>query len=427
MQAKRKYRYDITNFGLIQSNDWSKFANYLLPVIELGTILILIIMYIHTDVFAKQTSKYAGQACGDAMQVFRDSSATTIVLADGLGSGIKAHIAATMCVSRLISCISSGMPAREAFKSVAQTMDKAWGTDQPFAVFTLLRVLNNGQATVLSYEMPPPLLVTKSYAQILRDQVYAKNKAIIHESSCMIANGDAMVLLSDGITQAGIGKIFPMGWEAEGVRAFIQGRLPVDRLEGQELANQIHDKARSYWPAGKGDDCSVVLALNRRGVIVNLLSGPPKQKAGDEKLVRDFLVHQGIRVIAGGSTAQMAARIMNSSLEIAGNENSITPPAYKIDGVELVTEGMVTLNQVYHLLEEDPENYSQGSPASELAYYLKMADRVNIWQGDAENLGEGKIEFRQQGLLSRKKIIDRLVKRLESQGKLVVQHNQSAS
>jgi hypothetical protein len=377
-------------------------------------------MYIHTDVFAIQTPKHTGQACGDAMQVFRDSTATTVVLADGLGSGIKAHIAATMCVSRLITGIGSGMSAREAFKSVAQTMDKAWGTDQPFAVFTLLRILNNGQATVLSYEMPPPLLMTKTYSQILRDQVYTQNKAIIHESSCMIGTGDGLLLLSDGITQAGIGKMFPMGWEAEGVRAFVQGQLPVERIEGQGLVNLIHDKARSYWPAGKGDDCSVVLALNRRGVIVNLLSGPPKMKADDEKFVNDFLSYQGIRVIAGGSTAQMASRIMKSRLEIAGSENSITPPAYKIDGIELVTEGMVTLNQVYHLLEEEPENYSQDSPASELAYYLKMADRVNIWQGDAENLGEGKIEFKQQGLLSRHKIIERLVKRLERQGKLVV-------
>lgn len=379
-------------------------------------------MYIHTDVFAIQTPKYAGEACGDAMQVFRDSTATTVVLADGLGSGIKAHIASTMCVSRLISGISSGMSARETFKSVAQTMDKAWGTDLPFAVFSLLRILNNGQATVLSYEMPPPLLVTKSYAQILRDQVYTQNKAIISESNCMIAKGDALVLLSDGITQAGIGKIFPMGWEAEGVRAFIQGKLPVDRIEGQDLVNQIHDKARSYWPVSKGDDCSVVLALNRSGVIVNLLSGPPKQKSDDEHCVKEFFDNQGIRVVAGGSTAQMVARIMKSRLEIELSENSITPPAYKIDGIELVTEGMVTLNQVYHLLEEDPENYSQGSSASELAYFLKMADRVNIWQGDAENQGEGKIEFRQQGLLSRKRIIESLVKRLRSQGKLVVIH-----
>jgi hypothetical protein len=380
-------------------------------------------MYVHTDVSSIQTPKFAGEACGDAMQVLRDSTATTVVLADGLGSGIKAHIASTMCVSRLISGISSGMSAREAFKSVAQTMDKAWGTDLPFAVFSLLRILNNGQATVLSYEMPPPLLVTKTYSQILRDQVYTQNKAIIYESSCIIDKGDALVLLSDGITQAGIGTIFPMGWEAEGVRAFIQGKLPVDRIEGQDLVKQIHDKARSYWPVGRGDDCSVILAINRSGIIVNLLSGPPKLKTDDEKYVTQFIHNQGIKVIAGGSTAQMVSRIMKCKLEIEASEHNITPPAYKIDGIELVTEGMVTLNQVYHLLEEEPENYRQGSPASELAHLLKMADRVNIWQGDAENLGEGKIEFRQQGLLNRKKIIDKLVKRLQNQGKLVVLHS----
>ncbi len=377
-------------------------------------------MYIHTDIFNTQTPKKPGQPCGDAFDVYRDNMATTVVLADGLGSGVKAHIAATMCVSRLLMLVKTGLSAREAFELVAQTMDKAWGKDQTFAVFTLMRMLNNGQATVLSYEMPPPIFVSKSYAQILRDRVYTRNKAVIHESNCVIAKGEGILLLSDGITQAGIGKFFTTGWEAEGVRTFIQRSLPVETLNGSELSTAVHDKARTYWPIGKGDDCSVVFALNRRGVVVNLLSGPPLQKEADEDFVKGFLAYEGIRVVAGGSTAKMVGRITHSRVEIAGMDSAITPPAYKIDGIELVTEGMVTLNQVYHLLDESPENYPVDSPASEMAYLLKMADRVNIWLGKAENLGEGKIEFRQQGLLPRQKIIARICDRLRVQGKLVV-------
>lgn len=352
----------------------------------------------------------------------RDSTATTLVLADGLGSGIKAHIAATLCASRLLMLVKSGLSAREAFEAVAQTMDKAWGKDQTFAVFTLLRMLNNGQATVLSYEMPPPILITKTYAQLLTDRVFTRNKAVIHESNCTLDKGEGLVLLSDGITQAGIGKYFPNGWEIQGIRKFIQGSLPVDAINGQELCSAIHDKARTYWPLGSGDDCSVVFALNRRGIVVNLISGPPEAKEKDEAFVNGFLGHEGIRVVAGGSTAKMVGRITNRHVDIAGMASNITPPAYKIDGIELVTEGMVTLNQVYHLLDEEPDNYPANSPASELAWLLKMADRVNIWMGSAGNMGEGKIEFRQQGLLPRKMILDRISDRLRVQGKLVVLH-----
>lgn len=377
-------------------------------------------MYIHTDIFSVQTPKKRGQPCGDAMQLHRDSTATTLVLADGLGSGIRANIAATICVSRLIALIENGISIREAFIAMTRTMDKAWGKDQSFAVFTLLRILNNGQASVLTYEMPPPILISPTYAQVLQDRVYTQNKAIIHESNCLLDQKEGILLMSDGISQAGIGKHFPLGWGAEGVRKFIQSQITAEQIDAGLLTRLIHEKARSYWPPDKGDDCSVVMALNRRGVIVNLLSGPPSNKAEDETFVNSFWAKQGIKVIAGGSTAKMAGRVKRIKVDIATAENNITPPAYKIDGIELVTEGMVTLNQVFHLLDEDPENYPARSPASELAYLLKMADRVNIWQGNAENTGAGQIEFKQQGLLKRVKIIQLVADRLRQQGKLVV-------
>jgi hypothetical protein len=377
-------------------------------------------MYIHSDIFAVQTPKKPGQPCGDAWGSFRDEQATTIVLSDGLGSGVKAHIAATMCVSRIIGLISSGMTVREAFAAVSSTMDRVWGTGEPFAVFTIARILNNGQTTVLSYEMPPPILINKSYAQVLRDRVYTQEKAIVHESSCIIDKGEGLLLLTDGITQAGIGKYFSNGWEAEGVRKFLQTKLPVERIDGKLIVKEVHDQGRGYWPEGKGDDCSVLLALNRRGVVVNLMSGPPVNKKDDADWVKSFVEKEGIHIISGGSTAMIAARFLSQKLEVNNTESTITPPSYLLVGFELVTEGMITLNQVYHLLDEDPERYPEGSPASEMAYFLKMADKVNIWLGKAENLNDGSIEFRQQGLLNRHKIMMRLAERLRNQGKLVI-------
>jgi hypothetical protein len=232
--------------------------------------------------------------------------------------------------------------------------------------------------------------------------------------------GEGLLLLSDGITQAGIGKYFPNGWEAEGVRKFLQTKLPVERLDGKTIAKEVHDQGRGYWPEGTGDDCSVLFALNRRGVIVNLMSGPPLHKSEDAGWVKSFAESEGIHIISGGSTAMIAARNLNKKLEVMNTESTITPPSYHLDDFELVTEGMITLNQVYHLLDENPENYPEGSPASEMAYFLKMADKVNIWLGKAENLNEGSIEFRQQGLLNRHKIIGKIIERLRIQGKLVV-------
>lgn len=376
--------------------------------------------YIHTDVFAAQSSKRPGQPCGDQWAVYRDRQATTVILADGLGSGIKAHIAATLCVSRVKAMLAAGSSLREAFEALTRTMDKAWGTSEPFAVFTVARILNNGQTTVLSYEMPPPVFINRVNVQLLDHHVYTRNKAIIIESVCNIEKGEGLLLMSDGITQAGIGKYFTMGWESAGVKRFLQSKLPLSNLDGEMLAIDIHAQARTYWPAGTGDDCTVVAMVNRRGIIVNWLSGPPLDKADDENWIRSFIDTPGIHVVSGGTTANLVARITGNQLEVADTYSAITPPAYQIPGVELATEGVVTLNQVFNLLDEDPTEYPENSPVSDLAWQLKMADRINLWQGLAENRGESFITFKQQGLMPRPKVLNAICERLKQMGKLIV-------
>lgn len=380
-------------------------------------------MYIHTDLFAVQSSKKPDWPCGDNYAVLRDEVSTTILLADGLGSGIKAHISANMCVARLSGLIRMGMTIREAFDAVAQTMDNVWGKSEPFAVFTIARILNNGQLTVLGYEMPPPLLVGKTSCQVMVSRVYTRGKAMVHEAEGMVENGEGVMLVSDGITQAGIGQRFPLGWDIKGVRAFVQAQLPMERLDGAMIVGSVHAQARNYWPDGKGDDCTVLMAVNRRGIIVNLLTGPPADRQADEAWVHAFLESEGIHVVAGGSTAKMVARVLGRRLEVLDEGDVITPPAYLIDGFELVTEGMVTLNQVFHLLDEDPTNYPADSVAATMAGHFAMADRINVWLGQSKNLSSGSIAFKQQGLLSRRKIASKLVSRLRELGKLVVVEN----
>jgi hypothetical protein len=123
----------------------------------------------------------------------------------------------------------------------------------------------------------------------LKDRVYTQNKAIIHESICMLSKDEGILLVSDGITQAGIGQRFINGWESEGVWRYVESQLDGERINGDEIVTSVHALAKSYWPKDKGDDCSVILGLNRRGVIVNLICGPPLNKSDDEKFVKSFL------------------------------------------------------------------------------------------------------------------------------------------
>lgn len=378
--------------------------------------------YFHFDIFTKQSSKKLGNPCGDVIDFVRDELSTTIVLSDGIGSGIKANIAANMCVSRLLALIKNGATLREAFTAMVRTMNKAWGTTEPFAVFAVAQILNNGETTILSYEIPSPLLITRNSASVLSDRVYTLEKAIISEVNCSLELGQGLLMVCDGITQAGMGNGLINGWEIEGVASYASKSLDKTFKDPELLINSIHDKAREYWGKEKGDDCSLVYAKSRRGIIVNIMSGPLEDKSQDTFFVARFLSSEGIKIVCGGSTAKILARETGKNLTVESMpDNGITPPKYSINGINLVTEGIVTLNQVYNILDEDLSNYdTKKTPVIELVEFLKDADRINFFIGNARNIGSGNIEFRQQGILSRQNIIPLIADKLRLMGKLVV-------
>ena len=377
--------------------------------------------YNHTDIFSLQTPKKPGNPCGDVVGYRHGTDATTIILADGLGSGIMANIAAEMCVSRFLSLIDHGATLREAFSAIVKTMNSAWGRHESFSVFSVARILNNGATTVLSYDSPAPLMVTKNYAKVLEDRVYTLENEVICESTAILEEGESLLLMSDGITQAGMGKGSPNGWESKGVANFINKKLNSKGLNSQTLLAELLQQSKIYWGRNQGDDSSLMLAQNRRGITVNLMSGTPLNEESDYKLVQDFMNTKGIKIICGGTTAIIAARELNKKLEADNNYDSpVAPPAYKIEGINLVTEGIITLNQVFNLFDEENIDNEDDSPVFELLEMLKMADRVNIFAGKSSNTAGGNIVFKQQGILPRKVILQLLKEKLIEKGKLVV-------
>lgn len=377
--------------------------------------------YLHIDIVSKQSSKKEGDACGDYFAYHRNEDSIIIVLSDGLGSGVKANISAHLIVNRLLALFKNGASLNKAFSILTKSMNKQWGKGHPFAVFSVLKILNNGDATVLSYEMPPPLLLSKNFVSVLSQRAFTIEKAIIHESNYKIKNGEGIMLMSDGITQAGIGQDFIYGWETSGVQKFVSNLKLNQKAENTEIPELVHDKARDFWKKAGGDDCSVVLANCRNGITLNIITGPPVDKEKDKKFVEDYINTEGIKIVCGGTTSKVVARELKKEIKIDENSgNSLSPPKSEIEGITLVTEGVVTLNQVYNILDEDTSEFINDSSVYELNDLLQYADKIKFLVGGASNPGIGNIQFRQQGILARNKIIPIIAKKLRDKGKLVV-------
>lgn len=374
--------------------------------------------YIETVVF--QRAKKPGGICGDHVVIDRTPEATTAVLADGIGTGIKAQIAAVMCSSRLMELTRQGFTLREACRKIVDTMHQARTSDIPFAAFSVCRVLNNGQATIISYEIPHPILVNNRLAAYLpKPRSFPLGLEMVAETNCTLEFGDGIVLVSDGVSQAGLGHQYRLGWSIQGASDFINGLL----IQGSALntiPEKIVQRVKEISGHTYGDDTTCLLLTCRESKTLNILSGPPGNRAMDSSVVRDFMRLNGAKAVCGSTTVEIVARHLKQKVTMnAVSTEFHKPPAYTLKGIDLATEGAITLNQVYNILEEKESKLAENSAVSDLYRLLHEADAVNIIIGTASNPAHKAIIFRQMGVLPREAIIPLLIEKLRKLGKLI--------
>jgi hypothetical protein len=283
----------------------------------------------------------------------------------------------------------------------------------------MARVRPNGETTILTYDAPPAVFVGRQAASVLGGHTLENEPALVREAHCFLEAGEGLLLVSDGVTQAGLGCGLPEGLTIDGV-----ARLAADcrstGLSAAEIVRMTHRKARDLWGRVQRDDVTAAMLAARIGQPLTVLTGPPLSREADASVVRAFLETPGRKVICGASTAQMTARVLCKPLKVEqDHEAAFTPPRYFLDSIDLVTEGVVTLNQVLNLLGTDPTRYEPDDSVSTLASWLKEADRISFLVGQAPNLGGSDIAFVQQGIQPRTVVVPLLVRALEDQGKLV--------
>lgn len=376
--------------------------------------------YLHVEALTDARPRHAGAVCGDGVTSLRDDTGTTVLLCDGLGHGLRANMAALLCLSRLTGLLRAGYSLHRAVASVAGTMAAVRGTGAPYAAFTALRILNGGDATVLGYEMPGAVLLGDRHAALLQARPVSLPLVTVMESHCFLKPGEGVLLVSDGITQAGIGFGLKEGWTAAGVAEWANRHLQQGGAAA-ELPALIQERARELCRGKAGDDCTVTAALCRVGRTLTILTGPPADPSTDQAVVRRFFGQPGWKVVCGGTTAAIVAARLGRTLKAQADDASLrAPPRYEVEGIDLVTEGAVTLNQVYNLLDTDPEELDEDSGVTELLALLRAADQVRIMAGQAVNPASKHVSFRQQGILTRASILPLLVAKLKEAGKRVV-------
>ena len=306
------------------------------------------------EIGAANVCKNGETICGDFWCQNGNSDEQILVLSDGMGSGVKANILATLTAKMLSSMLGGSIPIDECIMTISETLPMCRERKLAYATFTALK-LQGTTAYLVRYDNPPVLLLRQGRAQRFAYGVHFVGEKEIHESTLHLQEGDLLLLMSDGITQAGRGKTQDE-WKSEEI-ADLAAQYEKEDLSPQRMAAKILRAALALNLDEADDDATVVVVKVRRRFAVNLMIGPPENREDDQATMRLFFSKTGAHAVCGGTTAKTVASYLGKDVIVLSDTATEAVPAMsRIEGVDLVTEGLLTLQATVELIRAYRKN-----------------------------------------------------------------------
>ncbi len=304
----------------------------------------------HIDIAWKSLNKYGEELCGDKVEIVHAPDSDILVLSDGLGSGVKANILASLTSKIIITMLREGLSVDDAVDTIAHTLPICKVRQIAYSTFSILQLFHDGRAYLVEFDNPACIFIRNGKLMEIPYELREIAGKSVRESKFDICLGDMFAMVSDGVVFAGVGAILNLGWQWENVAQFFlecaQKNLSVHRVVAQ--VSQVVD---NFYMGKPGDDSTflVAQAVNRKNI--HFFSGPPVDPNQDETLVRDFMRGSCRKVVCGGTSANIVARVLGRKIRTNLNFNDPSiPPTGEIQGIDLVTEGVLTINRTLEIL-----------------------------------------------------------------------------
>lgn len=296
-------------------------------------------------------NKKGEELCGDHVEILPKSDGSLVlVLADGLGSGVKANILSTLTSSMLSTMIEGGVSLRESVDSLVRTLPVAVDRGNvAYSTFTIVKALPDATLSVFNYDNPEPLLLHNGKEKPIDWTVVECQGKKISSALFTLEKGDALVLFSDGAVYAGVGENLNFGWTRPEIARYMEG-LYTPTTSAKNLATLLVDHCNVLYNSRPGDDTTAVVIRRRQRVPVSVMVGPATNPDDDAKMMKDFFGKRNKHIVCGGTSAKVCARYLHETIETSLDyiDPSI-PPISHLAGVDLVTEGVITLNALVDL------------------------------------------------------------------------------
>ena len=346
------------------------------------------------DIGWKSINHEGEQLCGDHVDIVEQSeNSTVIVLADGLGSGVKASILSTLTSKIISTMMAEGLSLEECVSTIAATLPICSVRGVAYSTFTIIHLINNETAELIQYDNPHVILLRNG-----KNYDYPKNELNIngkqiYKSVISLQENDIFVAMSDGCPHAGIGLAYNFGWKREEIIEFMETFADIG-YTAKTLSTMLIDECNKQYGFHPGDDATACIVRIRKREPMNLLFGPPRNRDDCDRMMSLFFSKEGKHIVCGGTTSSIAAKYLGKPIRATLNfEQSDVPPIAEIEGVDLVTEGVITINKVIEYARDvldKNELYDQWSikqdGASKICRLLfEEATDINFYVGRAVN------------------------------------------
>jgi len=378
----------------------------------------------HIEIDFAQKQPSGEMVCGDVFisKLIKEDGRTILVLSDGVGHGVRANVLATMTATMALNYTALYKKPEAAARIIMQALPRESEGVKTYATFTIIELENDGMVRIVNYDNPKSVIIrngepftpTKEY--LLDIKGIENIGKVLRCREFHAQKEDRIVFMSDGITQSGMeNERMKMGWGQENVESFVVQQLARSSdISARRLTKKVLNKAIQNDGFHLRDDasCGVIYFRDPREML--LVTGPPFFKVKDSDFAQSIQDYKGIKIVCGGTTAEIIARELNKEIETEISLNDpYALPKYKMDGFHLVTEGILTIGKVEELLESyDSEQKSGNSPAEEIVKQLMLHDRIVVLVGTRINWAhhdpDQPIEME-----IRKFVVKRIVKLLE--------------
>ena len=346
------------------------------------------------DIGYRSINHFGEELCGDHIDVVEDGeNSTVIVLADGLGSGVKASILSTLTAKIISTMMAAGLPIEECVSTIAATLPVCSLRGVAYSTFTIIHILDNEVAEIIQYDNPHVILI-RDYASFdyPKTEMNIEGKRI-YKSVIKLKEDDVFIAMSDGCPHAGLGGKYNFGWKREDIAAYMQA-LVAGGYTAKNLSTMLVEECNNLYGNKPGDDTTACVVKIRKREPMNILFGPPSNRDDCDRMMSLFFSKEGKHIICGGTTSSIAAKFLGKTVKASLKfERSDIPPIAEIEGVDLVTEGVITMNRVIEYAKDylgenelyETWNFKKDGASLISRLLFEEATDINFYVGRAVN------------------------------------------